>query len=492
MKEQVARNVVLVRAIETADHENAVLSEDDRMYASRSARELAAWQAADSKMAVHQQHFLEQRADLILRRLAERHSTFAAFLRHRTALAGLWFGLPLLALLAGAALDRIADPHRVDLLSAPLLTIIAWNLLVYLGMLVWAIRSAFTRRQTGKPWLQRLGIGKLAAPRRVPSALAQGVARFMTEWAALCEPLTMARLSRTFHLAAAGFALGAIISLYARGLLTQYLTGWESTFLDAHQVHTLLSWLFAPALAVLPWLQGFTLAEIEQLRFVARASSGDGERWVHLYGATVLLLVIVPRLVFAAVSGFRAARLKRHFPLDLDEPYFRKLADSIGAGTPAVLRVIPYSYTLDEVRDRSLWAIAASALGQQARVQLLPSMGYGTEPKEALRDIAWQEAQVTVTAVLFSLAATPEKENHGALLDYLSQRAKRGVTVLLDESPLSTQWGESAGSTRSAERQALWRQFCSFHGVAAHVVNLLEPDRHALELGAGVKLEQLR
>ena len=45
--------------------------------------------------------------------------------------------LPLLALLLGAALDRITDPHRVDLLSAPLLLIIAWHVLVYLGLLIW-------------------------------------------------------------------------------------------------------------------------------------------------------------------------------------------------------------------------------------------------------------------------------------------------------------------------------------------------------------------
>ena len=37
MNEQVARNVVLVRAIETIDLQRAILSDDDRMYASRSA-----------------------------------------------------------------------------------------------------------------------------------------------------------------------------------------------------------------------------------------------------------------------------------------------------------------------------------------------------------------------------------------------------------------------------------------------------------------------
>jgi len=528
MNEQVARRVVLVRAIETADAGHAVLSEDDRKYASRSARELAAWQASDSKSAVTQEHFLQQRSEQILKRLAERTPAFAAFQKRALGLPGFWAALPLLALVAGALLDRIADPHRVDLLSAPLLFIVGWNLLVYALLLVWALVSSLRGGRkaggAGTGLLRRLSVGKVAAPRKLPAALATGLGNFMAEWAQLSETLTRARLSRTVHLAAAAFALGAVISLYARGLLTQYAAGWESTFLDAAQVHTLLSWLFAPALAVFPFLEGFTLADIEALRFGTTAAidtvgsaggnavgtagtaatalahgagAGAGERWVHLYGATILLLVILPRLVLAGIAGLRAGRLARRFPLDLEHPYFRKLADSIGAGTPAVLRVLPYSFTLDEARDRGLWAVAAMALGAQARVLLRPSVPYGEEPKEALhegaRDARFDDAGVTVTAALFNLAATPEKENHGAFLDYLSRNSKRGVAVLLDESGMLERAGGQGGAdVRINERIALWRQFCSFHGTAATVVNLLQPERHPIELGAGLALPELR
>ena len=137
MNEQVARDVVLVRAIETMDTKHEILSEDDRMYASRSARELAQWQASDKKSAVTTEHFLQQRAEQILKRLAERTPSLKAFLGLRTGLKGLAVMLPLVAWLLGAGLDRISDPHRVDLLSAPLLAIIGWNLLVYVILLIW-------------------------------------------------------------------------------------------------------------------------------------------------------------------------------------------------------------------------------------------------------------------------------------------------------------------------------------------------------------------
>ena len=493
MNEQVARNVVLVHAIESADVKHEVLSDDDRKYASRSAKELAAWQAADAKAAVTQHHFLEQRSEQILKRLGERMPAFGTFAKRRLGLPGLWLALPFLALLSGAAIDRIADPHRVDLLSAPFLLIIGWNLLVYLFMLVSALIPGKRHGWAGPCLLQRLSVGKAAVPRKLPAPLADGIASFIARWAQLSEPLTRARLSRTIHLAAACFALGAIASLYARGLLTQYTVGWESTFLDGRDVHTLLSWLFMPAMSVFHGLQGFTLAEIELLRFGRPVTAVSGQRWVHLYGATLLLLVVLPRLVLAAFAAWRAGRLARHFPLDLDQPYFRQLADSIGAGIPAVLRVLPYSYTLDEARDRGLWAVAAAALGAQARVQLRPAIEYGVEPKDGLRDTGFDEAGVTVTAVLFSLAATPEKENHGALLDYLGKRVRRGVAVLVDESPLVERTGEQPGTAaRVAERTALWRQFCSFHGASATFVNLLQPDKYPIELGAGLNLPELR
>ena len=493
MNEQLARRVVLVRAIETADTAHQVLSEDDRKYASRSARELAAWQAADSKSAVTQEHFLQQRAEQILKRLAERTPAFGAYQKRGLGLPGVWTALPVLALFAGALLDRIADPHRVDLLSAPLIAIVAWNLLVYLGLLIWALIPRRKTASTGSSLLRRLSVGKAAAPRKLPAALATGIADFTGEWAQLSAPLTRARLSRTVHLAAAAFALGAVLSLYARGLLTQYIAGWESTFLDATQVHTLLSWLFAPALSVFPFLQGFSLADIEALRFTATTPAGGGERWVHLYGATILLLVVLPRLLLAAFAGWRAARLKRRFPLELEHPYFRKLADSIGAGTPAVLRVLPYSFTLDEARDRGLWTVAAMALGAQARVLLRPTVPYGEEPQEALREQGLDDAGVTVTAALFSLSATPEKENHGAFLDFLVRNSRRGVAVLLDESGMLERGAGQGGlEARINERLALWRQFCSFHGTAATVVNLLEPEKRPIELGAGLALPELR
>ncbi|MGB9109788.1 MAG: DUF2868 domain-containing protein [Telluria sp.] len=479
MNEGTARKVVLMRAIETADAKREILSDDDRLYASRSARELANWQASEGKTAPTLDHFLHQRADLILKRLAERTPAFSSFVHRRPLMPLAAVLLPIVGFVAGAGLDRIANPHRVDLLSAPLLLIVAWNLLVYLALIVWALVPSRTTGWTGPGLLRRLAAGTPKLPRKLPAPLAAGLTQYLGDWGILSATLVRLRLSRTVHLAAAAFALGAIASLYARGITNEYAAGWESTFLDAGQVHALLSTLFAPALAVFP-LQGFSLADVQALRFVQEPSPAGGPRWVHLYAATLFLLVVLPRVVLALIAALRARRIAHRFPLDLGQPYFRALADRVGASGPAVLRVIPYSFTVDEARHKGLAGIAAMVLGEQAQLMLRPAIPYGEEAKESLRDARLDDADVAVSAVLFNLAATPETENHGAVLDYLVRNTPRGVAVLVDESALAER------GARLEERVALWRQFCSFHRTSATLVNLLHPEKYPLDLGTGL------
>ncbi len=464
MNEHTARDVVLVRAIENADQNKEILSDDDRMYASRSARELAQWQASGKQAEATADDFLQQRSELILKRIAERTPAFAAFAKQRHSWKAFSLALPIVALLLGAGLDRITDPHRVDLLSAPLLLIVAWNMLIYLCMLAWLLMPARRPilRLTRKPGL----------PRKLPGVLSSALLGFAAEWTQLSARLTAARLSRTIHLSAAMFALGALASLYARGLWAQYAAGWESTFLNASQVHGLLSLLFAPAVAIFH-LQDFSLAEVAALRFPQTTAAEGGARWVHLYAATMLLLVVVPRLLLAALGNWRAARWAQRFPLDLDQPYFRKLGGGFGVAAGGTLRVLPYSYTVDETRHKSLAQIAVSLFGEQGRLMLRSAIAYGVEPQLILRDV---DLSVDTTAVLFNLSSTPEKENHGALLDYLVASSPREVIALLDESAYLERMGEQAGArARLAERTALWQQFCAFHQVKVEVVNLLKP-----------------
>ncbi|XLZ72419.1 DUF2868 domain-containing protein [Massilia sp. SR12] len=460
MREKAARAIMLVKAIEEADQQKEVLTDDDRKFASRTARELAHWQAAEARTASTLPDFLQHRAEQLLKRLAARHKAFAAVVQGHSGLWGASWLLPVLALLVGATAERFSSPNRVDLLSLPLLGIIAWNALAYVLLAVWVLQPA-RRAGLRRGLANRMGLGGSHVPRRLPHALAAGVLQFTVEWARLGSRLNMARIARILHFSAAAFAAGAVLSLYARGIVERYATGWESTFLDAGQVHQLLSLLFAPAVAAFG-LEGFTLAEVVGLQDWADARLGNGARWVHLYAASLLLYVVLPRLALGALATLRAAWLRQRFPLDLDQPYFQQLSTAAGR-EPGLLRVLPYSLTLDEARSKGLDAVAQDMLGEQARVRLLPPAAYGSEAP------VLEAADGVTTAVLFGLAATPEQENHGAFLASLGKG--RRLVALLDQSALAAR----LDATRLRERVELWREFCILHGAEPHVVDLLAP-----------------
>ncbi|MEC4720937.1 DUF2868 domain-containing protein [Noviherbaspirillum sp. CPCC 100848] len=497
MNERMARDVVLMSAIENADQERRILSDEDRTYASRSANELSQWELADKAgkgtglaADAHAELFLSKRAEQVLKKVADRHPAFSRF----TGLPGGWrlFGivLPLAAVLAGFLADRVADPHRVDLLSPPLLFILGWNLLVYLGLLL--LPLAGRRQAGGRSMLTRFAGGRLTMPRKLPQALGTALARFGEEWTRLSMPLSAARFKRTMHLAAAALAVGAILSLYVRGLLTEYRAGWESTFLDAAQVHAILSYLFAPA-TMLFGIEGFTLSDVQALQTPQVASAAGGARWVHLYAATLLLFVVLPRTLLSLAAGWKAKRLARRFPIDIGQPYFRKLTAHLGRSDASILRIFPYSFTVDETRDRNLAAVAQMLIGEQSRVMLRPSTAYGDLPQDAAAD-----KDIALTAALFNMNATPEKENHGAFLAELARgrpggTGAKGATgaapflALIDESSyLERIGGQAGGEQRLRERAALWLQFCEMHKVPAIVVNLLNPQSRAVDIERGL------
>ena len=491
MDENAARQVMLVRAIETTDTAHQILSDDDRTYASQSAQALAQWDASSSKSAVTPALFLHKRAGLILKRIEERTPSFGTLTARKNWLHRLANALPVLALLTGVLADRISDPHRVDLLSAPLLLIIGWNGVVYALLLFCWLAAAWSSSSSAsasradpaqRGWIARLSSIGAGMPAKLPQPLATAVAAFAVDWLAASAPLTQARIQRAIHFSAAAFALGAVVSLYVRGLLSQYQAGWESTFLDAQQVHTALSMLFLPAMSVFQ-LPGFSLAQVQALELPQSGAAIAGAQWVHLYAATLLLLVILPRLVLAGAARWKETKLSTDFPIDLRHPYFRKLTQNIGPALPAVLRVFPYSFTVDEGRDKGLNTIAKLLLGERASVMLRPSTGYGQAPAGVPGVGTADNPDVGHTVILFNLNATPEQENHGAFLDHFVQRGVPGFSVLIDESGYLERMGaQAAGAARVRERIALWRDFCAQHKTRATVVNLLHPEARQPEL----------
>ena len=481
MNEQGARDVVLVRAIESADTERSIFSNEDRTHASRAAAELARWRASERRQPASAESFVEQRAALLAETLPRRFPTIA-----RAASAFDWpewigIALPAVAFALGALLEHIADRQHVNIIAFPLLAIVIWNVVVYLMLLLRVLMRAGGAGPDLRGPRRWLAARSERAVRNLTGTSAASMGTFVTHWSAQVAPLMAARAARVLHLSAALFALGAVAGLYVRGLVFEYRAGWESTFLDPTAVHAILSFFLSPA-AQLLGIQFPSVEEIAALRFTSGLpGNANAAVWIHLYAITVGAIVIVPRLVLALIAGWQVKRRSQRFAFDMNEPYFRRLAGSFTSGV-ARLRVIPYSYTVDDAAVNGLRAVAVALLGDDAEVMLQPTVTFGAE--ESVRQMLAAEPPATLTLALFSLAATPENENHGAFLKSLRGSSASRLAVMIDESGYRRRLGAQAGAeARLEERRSAWRYFCRALELDVVFVDLSAPDLPALQGG---------
>lgn len=311
MTETEARQVVLLQAHETQGGRH--WSDEDRRWATQQAAAVVGEQGSPER-------FVVARAALGLQRLLPRDASARRWLERRAwHPAWVWLGA-VVAAVAGLAADQLGPPGQVNLLAPAVWAVVAWNLCVYVASLVrW---HGGVGSQLG-PWFARRGQGgELAA------ALL---------WARQAAPLSMKRAALVLHTAAAALALGLVAGLYLRGLVLDYRAGWQSTFLDAAAVQSVLDTLLAPA----SLLTGIGVPDVAPLRVGPEApAQATAAPWIHLYATTLMLWVVLPRLAFAWWSALRAGALSRRFPLALDTPYFEAMHPLMRPGVAREVRVM--------------------------------------------------------------------------------------------------------------------------------------------------------
>jgi hypothetical protein len=473
MNEHDAREVLLLRAIESSDATASLFTAEDRRYASRAAGELTHWQAAQHGCEATPELFLAKRAGLALDALGARVAAVRALRRVRWRP---WMGvaLPLVALALGALAEQVADRQHVNVLAFPLLGIIAWNLAIYVALL---LRPFFGRS------LGPLGRWLAGVPRirddEGNAVVFNASTRFAADWAGLSGPLLGARAGRVLHLSAALFAVGALLGLYVRALAFEYRIGWESTFLSAATVHGILEVLLGPAARLLG-TRFPTVEAIGAMRMTGGQGGTDAGPWIHLYAVTVGVLVIVPRLLLASLSAWQERRRSCRLPVDLGSPYFRRVLAGF-APQSARLRVVPYSYTLDEPAVAGLSSIARHLLGDATQLALRPTVEFGAED-HAADGVPRTEPDVPLTLAIFNAAAVPESENHGRFLDTLRGALDTPSAALLDIAPYRRRLGGQAGAEeRLDERVRAWRAFAAERAINLAAVDLTAPDMRRVE-----------
>ena len=459
MNESAARQVLLVRAVETepAGEAPALWKPEDAAWASAEARRCVG-EHADAE------RFLAARAELAVQRLGERDAGWRRDpLRPGRGVFALLLIVSGLALAAAIVGNVLGPDRRINLLAPPVWGLLAWNLLVYVALLVGTLRERLRRGRARAPAEPARPSGANALVQRVSTLAARfgcaGAAgvrrRHLADWARASAPLQGKRIAAALHGAAALLAFGVVCSMYLAGLAFDYRAGWDSTWLEPAQVERALRTVFGP-IAVLVGIDLPNADALARLRWAEGSAGERAARWIHLYAISLVVVVIVPRLLLATLAALGARRASRRFALPLDEPYFRQLLRS-GPRVRWPVSVLPYSYRLGGAQQAALGTALEAALGDGAEPRLVPSLPLGAEDELA------RHLPIELTdkvALLFAATATPERETHGAFVQAVAaQRPQASLIVLVDESGLRRQFGAAAdASPRLQQRREAWQR----------------------------------
>jgi hypothetical protein len=480
------RTVLLIHSIEETDRGGEVIPLADRADASRWVlRESGKLEAQPTAaLSPQSQAFLVKRSDRLLDRLRLRSPA----VMHVLALAGglTWLGrfVLVLAVAVGISLSALDGSRRINILAFPLIGLIAWNLFVYVALIVTWVRargrapSGFWFAHFYERWIAGRIESLMRHSTRYNVPLTTGLRRFAGEWGALSQPMLFLRAKRLMHFAAALVAIGLIVGLYIRGIALRYEAGWESTFLGPQSAYALIAMLYEPA-SLLSGISIGSAGEISELRWTATGGGGEAATWIHLIAITAVLYIVLPRLLAAGAATFDLWRLARRIPLPATLlGYARALVIGVGSGTVGeTASVVPYAYEPKTSSLAGLESLLGATLGANLKIQMGDPVKYGDEETVATRLAA---TTATWHVILMTLASTPEVENHGAFLkawrDWLVKNATSApLLIVIDEGPYAARMrGEMALEQRLQERRKLWREFVAGYGLRAVFADLIQ------------------
>lgn len=457
MDERTALAATWLEAFETAEPRSPSWTDEDRAWADRVAMDAT---GAGASLDA----FVGERSRHALHRLGPREPMVARG-HARTSRGGRWTGVVVaFAFALGVAADSFAGSRQINLLGVPMGLVLAWNALVYLGLVVWPLFRLARRGSDERPPIRR-GIaewirGRIALPRLASGGSAAALHRFASLWGERGRDLGTRAAERLLHAGSAALALGLVAGLYLRGLVFDYRVSWQSTFLSPEATHAIVSTLLAPASQLsgiaIPDVAAFAAMRSVEGQAPTGAPAAD---WIHLLALTLVLAVVLPRMLLAWLAEARARWRSAHFPLPLEQPYYQRLA-RLQRGSAASLAVFAYGMTLSPQSTLGLRALFADAFGPRVALEVAPGIAFGAEDEAPLA----VPPGTTHAVALFDLSATPESENQGRFVRRLRGALPAGavLAVLLDESQFVRRFGGVAG--RLAQRREAWREWGAAHG----------------------------
>ncbi|MGI8601506.1 MAG: hypothetical protein ACR2OZ_00740 [Verrucomicrobiales bacterium] len=503
MKLETAKKVLALQRLEEADVFGNFLAPEERLAATTASglMEIAGkgeWSRAHDEA-------LERRTNRLLRdeRVASRVREVmgeARPVRGRVVAVAMAIG----ALLLGALTNEVGGDRVINLLSIPMLGLLIWNFLVYTMVMVAKLRGKKPQGEGHGPhrWLNRwllkgagVTIESKGTAERPPEGSVAAVVweartRFWHRWVRVLRTEAAYWSEIVFHVGAAALATGIVGGMYIRGLAFEYNAAWESTFLKAPEVTRALRLSLGPAAVLLrqeiPKPDKMQRLNIHDQNKLAAHERESAAKWIHLYAATAVLFIGLPRLGLVAVAGLTVRRFHDYVPITKDlRHYFEGLVRQ-ASGRELVAHVVGFAHDVDEHRRDEIRGLLHRMWPSVAQIGFL-AVPYGGEEewlaeieiasgpgKKATDAAADGSAEIAGSrhgpvlaprvGVLMNFSVTPEDEVHGYFVRELLQRLlaagdKAGYAVILDTAPFRQQLGGLPEfERRLRERRVAWER----------------------------------
>ncbi|MGH7928822.1 MAG: hypothetical protein ACREQV_13625, partial [Candidatus Binatia bacterium] len=259
--------------------------------------------------------------------------------------------------------------EKIPSILNPLMALVAWNLLMYAVLVLFLLRPGLNSpRRTSErkpaqvngyassetkgvspspiedarlPWILRvlfpslwISVHKFTlrfhATSKQTASFMKVARRFWTHWAEAAEPLVFARWKRLLHCAALFLTAGAITGMYIRGVFLKYEVIWTSTFVtNETTVARFIDTIFGPAI-FLSRIAGRDLRADVDIGALMSPSGDPAAAWIHLFALTALIVIIVPRSIFAGLQWLNIKRASGAIQIDFDDYFASLIRPQIG------------------------------------------------------------------------------------------------------------------------------------------------------------------
>ena len=377
--------------------------------------------------------------------------------------------LAVLAFAGGILTNELSvTDNRINLLSPPLLGVIAWNLIVYCWI---AAALVFNRGKSPVGYIRRTFASAVLKLQTRGSHGQEALVSFYGKWTEAELPLLRGRIAEILHFSAALFGLGLIASIGIHGWGTEYTVGWESTWLSDKPaaVLTFINLFYGMIPVNADLFNQLTPQVIESMKFGAGHGQNAAPWLVQLF-YIISLIVVVPRILLGLYAYAKARYIGNHFPIDLESVYYSNILRQ-WRGQTMLMQIIPFSYPLTEKVKEGIQKFASELHPENSRCIFSEAQHENTKLPEI------PAGEQTEVIAVFAMTSTPEIEVQGRFIAELKQKAldsKALLRVVIDTSGFLARFANTP--QRIAERKKNWSNFLAPYGVSFAFVNLTDAD----------------